>query len=388
MKNAEALLIDFRSAARCAAVRRERSTPTTTLSCIGLSIAVLCATVPGPRGARAQIPCTPDLALAVGIDALRWQEPSALAAEFAAYRRLGATWLRTDLNWSLVQPDGPDAHDWSTFDHLVELAADNGLTLLPVIGSTPAWARRDPERASPPRDAGEFARFAASAARRYGPSGIRVWEIWNEPNTAGSWPPEPDPAAYAALLQAASEAIRAVDPDATVVSGGLAAAAETGPPGAIRHHAAVEFAREMYANGAGGSFDAFGFHPYSFPLMPSDPAAWNGWTLMGGPVRDVLIANGDGDMPIWITEYGAPTVVDDPSLSEARQAEMLREAVRLAGEAPRPGPLFWYSYRDLTDLQAGVEAAFGLVRAPGRPKPAHEAFRELAERGTSSACRD
>lgn len=317
------------------------------------------------------------LELSVGLDALRWQDDAALSREFADYRRLGVEWLRTDLSWSLVQAAGPNSYDWSSMDRLVNLADRFDLQLLPVLLWTPDWARTDPGRPSPPKDPDDFARFARAAAERYLPRGIRVWEIWNEPNMAGFWPPEPDPAAYAEILVAGAEAIREVDPGATIVSGGLAPASQTDTEGTMDHYGAVDFVEEIYAAGAGDAFDALGFHPYSYPLMPADPAPWNGWQMMTGPVRERMISEGDEGKAIWITEYGAPTNAGEGGMSEARQSEMMEEAVALGAASSFIGPIFWYSYRDLGTDPDDTEAAFGLVREPGRPKTGYATFRSL-----------
>ena len=60
-----------------------------------------------------------------------------------------------------------------------------------------------------------FAAFAAAAAARYGSSDI-IWEIWNEPDMAGSWPPEPDAKNFTALTIATCQAIRHVAPNAII----------------------------------------------------------------------------------------------------------------------------------------------------------------------------
>ena len=70
-----------------------------------------------------------------------------------------------------------------------------------------------------PADPGPFAQFAGAAAARYAPLGVHDWEIWNEPNGA-FWLPAPNPAAYVAWLRV-MPAIKAADPEATVISGGL-----------------------------------------------------------------------------------------------------------------------------------------------------------------------
>ncbi|MBV0892977.1 cellulase family glycosylhydrolase [Paracoccus sp. Z118] len=328
-------------------------------------------------GAAAAQPAIPadTLGLAVGLDALRWQDSFDLRDEFADYRAMGVRWLRTDLNWETVQQDGPDSFDWSEMDRIVDTAASFGISVLPVVGSTPEWAWETPEQITPPTDPGAFGRFMSEAVRRYAPRGIHVWEIWNEPNLKGPFPPRPDPAAYAMLLKAAAPAIRAADPQATIILGGLAAASSTDRGG--RAMAAAEFLNAVYEAGAGGSFDAVGFHPYTGDDLPDIGARRSSWGMMAGPIRDVMAAHGDQDMRIWITEYGAPTNEEEGGVSEARQAELLASGVRLARETPWIGPLFWYSYRDLGTDPDDAEDWFGLMAEDGRPKPVRDTLERI-----------
>src|SRR6202043_251802 len=103
-------------------------------------------------------------------------------------------------------------------------ARSRNLTLLPILAYTPPWAR-PPGCATPkwaPADPNAFATFAAAAASRYAPMGIHTWEIWNEPNIVGFWQPTPNVTQYVNLLKATSKAIKAVDPQSFIVSGGLA----------------------------------------------------------------------------------------------------------------------------------------------------------------------
>ncbi len=290
---------------------------------------------------------------------------------------MGVRWLRTDLNWAVVQDAGPGSFDWRDMDRIVDQASSFGISVLPVVGATPAWAWQDPDRPSPPRDPAAYGRFLAAAVARYAPRGIHSWEIWNEPNLAGPFPPRPDPAAYAALLQAGAQAIRAADPTATVILGGLAAVTRTdldGDPPAI---AAVEFLQAVYAAGAGPAFDAVGFHPYTGSALPDLGARRNSWGVMAGPLRAVMDAQGDAAKPIWITEYGAPTNPGRRGVAEDRQAEQLAAGVALARATPWLGPVFWYSYRDLGTDPDNPEDWFGLMAADGRAKPVRKTLERI-----------
>ncbi len=98
--------------------------------------------------------------------------------------------------------------------------------------------------------------------------------MWNEPNLAQFWKPRPDVVAYAALLGGASVAAHRSDPTATVLSGGLSPVVDASDGSQI---SLITFFQRLYANGAKGTFDAVGMHPYSYPPMPMDPdaASWN-----------------------------------------------------------------------------------------------------------------
>jgi hypothetical protein len=64
----------------------------------------------------------------------------------------------------------------------------------------------------------------------------------------------------------------------------------------------------MYANGAKGSFDALGYHAYSFRELPDTyGSGWSQMAQTSPSPRSMMIRNGDGNKPIWVTEFGAPS---------------------------------------------------------------------------------
>ena len=90
-------------------------------------------------------------------------------------------------------------------------------------------------------------------------------------------------------------------------------------------------------------------------------------------MADVIVANGDGDTPIWGTEMGAPTGDDGFT------AGFVAEYATVAYDAWRAwsftGPLLWYTYRDAGRDLGNPEDNFGLVTVDYRPKePALSAF--------------
>ena len=136
----------------------------------------------------------------------------------------GMSTVRMDLGWNDVQPDGPNTYSWGRTDRVVDEARERGLALIMVVAYAPQWAQAPGCEVGtcPPADPTAIAPFARAAAERYADRGVLAWEIWNEPNVAGFWGPQVDPAAFTRLLRSASDAIRAVDAHATVLLGGLA----------------------------------------------------------------------------------------------------------------------------------------------------------------------
>jgi hypothetical protein len=294
------------------------------------------------------------------------------ADQLRAMKAVGISSVRVEANWSWIQPSGPGAFDWSQLDQEINSLRSAGMSVDLVIGSCPQWAAVANTRGdtSPqPASSAQFAAFAAQVAKRYSPKGVNTFEIWNEPNNVQFWQPEPNPTAYTADLVAAYAAIRKVDPAAYVVSGGLAPEATSG--GSIN---AVTFLKEMYADGAKGSFNALGYHPYSYPAMPDTYESWSGWSQMAQTnpsIRSVMVANGDGSKPIWITEFGAPT--SGPlNVGTAKQRLMLSQAITYVKEEAWIGALYIYTWQD-TPTGPSTNNGFGLLTSGGSAKPAYAA---------------
>jgi hypothetical protein len=301
--------------------------------------------------------------IAAGGD-LQFLSAAELARELDGHAEVGAGWIRFDFNWSGMEPTR-GVYDWSRHDAVVAAARARGLRILGLIAYTPAWARpAGTTNKHPPSHLQDYARFVEKVVRRYAGAGVQHWELWNEPNHAGFWKPCPDVARYTALLRLGYAAAKRADRRAFVVSGGLSPAVDNGcnvPP--------RSFLAGIYANGGGGSFDALGHHPYSFPAEPGTADEWSAWQQMVGAspsLRSIMAEHGDAAKQLWATEWGAKI----GSVSEEGQASALRRAYGLFGSYKWSGPLFAYSYRDVD--------SFGLVRGDWSRRPAWYAYRAAA----------
>jgi hypothetical protein len=308
-------------------------------------------------------------ALSVPIDQLRWLSDTELNFYMSDMASLGSKFLRVDLSWNAIQLTSAQNYNFAEFDRVVDAARAKGLKVLLILMGTPSWAAQ--AGTNVPADPSTYAAFARNAALHYAPKGVHHFEIWNEPNLTGFFSTM-SVSRYTSLLKAAYPAIHAADSQAVVLSAGLSPVASTG----ATYTSATDFMAGIYSNGGKGSFDAVGFHPYSWPLFPSNTAGWNGWMIMSGnstSIRSIMVANGDSAKQIWITEFGAPS----NNVGEANQAAMIQEAFDMARGLNFMGPLFVYTYKDRGTDTSDTENFFGLIRYNGSQKPSYSTFKAL-----------
>ena len=311
--------------------------------------------------------------IGISIPSLISQTPATQTAWLTNLKSIGITSIRIGAEWAWIQYAGPSTYDWSQIDQEISEVRSAGLTVDLVITGCPPWAAVAGTAGQPspqPADPMAFAKFAAAVAARYAPVGVTDFEIWNEPNNVAFWQPAPNPAAYTALLRAAYASIKAADPAAFVITGGLAPESDDGT-----NLNAITFLTDMYADGAKGSFDALGYHPYSYPALPNTFEFWSGWSQMSQTptsIEGVLSANGDSGKPLWLTEVGAPTS-GPGGVGLAAQAEELTQAIADAKATSSVGALYIYTYEDSGSDPTTNEDWFGLLNADGSPKPAFAA---------------
>ncbi|MTD99835.1 family 1 glycosylhydrolase [Paracoccus sp. YIM 132242] len=306
------------------------------------------------------------LGIATPFGELLGNSTAEMERELQDYVEMGVDWIRIDIHWDLVQPTANGGFNWTLVDRVFNAIEAKGIKITAVLNDTPDWVN---DNLSSWSDQQAFGRFAAAAAARYD-TVVDHWEIFNEQNKAGI-----TPQAYTEMLKQAYTAIKAVDADDVVITGGTAAVPSTGNG----MWGAVDYLQQMYAAGAKGYFDAVGYHPYTFPLMPSNNAAWNGWQIMEDGIRQTMVNNGDGDKQIWMTEFGAKTTGGGVTVSAADAAQMLREAVDLAQDNAWAGPIMWFSYQDST-----YEPGFGLRDGNGNGREAYYVFKDLANKDAGS----
>lgn len=292
--------------------------------------------------------------------------------------------LRVPVEWFRIE-SRPHAYDFEGLDRVIGEAADAGIRVLPFVYGSPTWLTGNPAR--PPLASATTRRAWSTLLRRlirrYGVGGdfwqgrvarmpIRRWQIWNEPNYLLFWRPRPSPRGYARLLRISARVIRRLDPDARILTAGVAPVEAGITP--------WSFLRRMYAvPGVTSYFDVVALHPY---------APYIGWVEREIRfVRRVMAEAGDRGTALQLTELGVASggVLPNPfDKGLVGQADFLRQAYRLVLGNRRRWHISgfdWFTWRDAAspDPHCVFCEYGGLLTSEGAPKPAWQVFSHVAQ---------
>jgi hypothetical protein len=327
---------------------------------VGLLCGVACLAATA-RGARAASSPPAQVISAVNAFSASQLPPAELDPQLAAMAAHGVTMVRSDAAWANIepQPPGPDGDDWqwAATDAWVSQLATYRLTWEPIIDYAVGWAKDCSGFCAPTSDS-TFATFAQAVASRYGPGGafwaqnpqlpyvpVQIFEIWNEESVSTFWV---SPAVYAPLYSAARSAIHAVDPQASVIVGGLADDSEGFNPD---QDYPAQYVDQMFAADPSlkGQIDGFALHPYGATADDVEQ-----WVVH---FRQALVALGEGGVPIYITEFGWQT--GDNATEDWRAQQM--SAVALTLSRSNCGIAMLAPYDWINPLSLNESGDFGLV---------------------------
>ena len=253
---------------------------------------------------------------------------------------------------------------------MVDAANDRGMKVLGILWRTPDWANGGKGVSAPPDDYDDYGKIARWAANHFR-GRVQAWEVWNEPNLDGFW--EGGPAGIAKLLRASYDDFKAGDPDTKVVM-------------AAPVHNDVDWLRKVYEAGAQGYFDVMATHPYQGKGDAPPEKAYDGtpWFLSSTPtVHNLMKQWGDGDKPIWFTEFGWSSHPNTPDLpnwhlgvSLETQAEYAVRAIKyIEKEFPYVTHAFWYNERNNNSGNIQYNN-YGILYRDLQPKPVYRALKD------------
>jgi hypothetical protein len=284
----------------------------------------------------------------------------------------GVSWVRIDTAWGGIEHARKgDRNGWyiEMVDFCVDEARKRGLNVLIMLWWTPDWANGGRGHRVPPanpQDYADFARWAASHWR----GRVAAWEVWNEPDPWQQfWQGTTEQ--YVALLKAAYPAFKAGDPNARVVLGGASSNDD-------------EWIAKLYALGAKGSFDVLATHPYQADHPPEHADDGNRWWFTHLPaVRNVMLRYGDGETPIWFTEFGWSAHANRPGtpnwqrgVTPEQQADYAVRAIRYTrAHYPYVPVMFWYKERASPLGSDPYYEGYGLLNSDLSERPVYRALK-------------
>ncbi|MBB3157388.1 flagellar hook assembly protein FlgD [Microbacterium proteolyticum] len=272
-------------------------------------------------------------------------------------------WAREEFEWKRVEPR-KGYYDWAKFDQAVAISRARNVDMIGKLVYSAPWASSAPAGTPaadaqyyPPADNADFAAYAAATVARY-KDRVRVWEVWNEPNTEYYWRGGATAQQYGALLKATYDAIKAVDPTATVLVGGLDQFSDP-------------FMQGVHAAGAGNSYDALAIHVYTVDGAPEIGAI----PTYLDAAQAFLNRNAPG-RGLWITEVSWSTCTTCPgATSEADQASYLKR-IYLDAAARGIRGIAWYNLVGGNDPESFLDT-YAVTEKSGRLKPAYTALKEV-----------
>jgi len=344
-----------------------------------------------------------------GMQAFLWWRPEVAQRDMELIRDAGFGWVKQAFAWREIEGSGKGHFDWSVSDRVVAQAESIGVHVIARLDSDPTWAsgqvypNADSILMTPPKNDQDFADFCYALASRY-KGRIAAYQLWNEPNLSREWGGmAPDPEAYVRLLKAGYEAIKRADPNAIVISAGLA-------PTTRRDRIAMpdtEYLKRMYAAGAEPYFDALGAHGAGYKASPEkDPgevANDSNYYNRGDPncpgpacriycfrhvedLRKIMVENGDSDKQVVVLEFGwtIDPRPDSPyawhAVTEEQQADYFVRAYQYAKQHWQP----WIGVMSLiympnVDWTEGDEQYWWSIAVPNYPQfLPRKAYRDLA----------
>lgn len=292
--------------------------------------------------------------------------------DLAKIKAYGFNYIRFDMRWGEVERQR-ERYNWDRFDDFIAKMRAHQLKAVIILNSgnrvytgtvdiSPRKSFGASLLTAAPKteeDIRAFVTFAEAAVKRYGSKDI-IWEIWNEPDGYGFWPPHPDAELFAKLADLTCRTLRRTMPDAMIIAPGIA-----NLPGKDDFLAPV-------IKSSTDCLTALSIHPYR---LEKDPE-----TVMDDyehRVRPFIARHtpyGQKPLSFVVSEWGYPT----NKVPEEKQAAYLIRTHLTNLQAGVPMTI-WYEWKDSRPGPSpnDIEAHFGIVDYEGKDKLAGTEIQQL-----------
>jgi hypothetical protein len=333
-----------------------------------------------------------------GIQAFLWWKPEITKRDLTLVQQMGFTWVKQNFAWRDIEKQAKGIYEWTLADDVVRRVGKRGnLKLLVRIDRQPFWSQAPGTPYldnAPPAHLQDFGDFCHALAARY-QGQIAAYQVWNEPNLAREWGNQlPNPEQYIELLKVCYVGIKTADPDALVISAGMATT------GTYSDEAMPDdlFIEKMYQAGASPYFDLLGVNAPGYKAPPEmSPAEVAARSDLGGQrffafrhvedMRAIMEKYGDAGKQIAILEMGWTIDPIHPAyawhaVTEQQQADYLVRAYQYAYEhwSPWIGLMSTLTLAD-PDWTEQDEQYWWAITYPDWPenrvRPAYDALKNL-----------
>jgi len=282
--------------------------------------------------------------------------------------------------------DGDGSVNYCAYDYVVDQAGDRGVGILGLIDyATVTWAGRTEWET--PAFRAQFVNRAVELVTHFKDRAnpIHHWEIWNEEDIElPEFDVRIEPPFYALLLIQTYDAIKAVDPGATVILGGISPKGFEYTENYLNDLYNTTEMQNYYSTNGYYPFDAVACHPYPEIFgNPDPPGSATGLDdVLNDRIKAVMNTHGDRLKKVWLTEMGWSSYF----VTEAQQASYLTSSFNMVdalvdpaypGDPPYVEKYFWFQYTDF-----GGPNLWGLrTEDRSREKPSYAAYLALTTPG-------
>jgi hypothetical protein len=318
-------------------------------------LAALCAfAAPGARSAPRFL---------LGVCASIHDDPATLSL----LRPLGVQSVRNDIPWKLVESVPGQYAIPRSVETMVDLAISMHIEPFLILDyGNPLYGDDKPRS---PQAIAAFARYAEFVTAHF-KGRVRFIELENEweTHTGGTTPGTPEQ--YLALARQAYPAIKRANPDAIVLSGGIAdLRLATLADGWLAH---------FFAEGGLGYVDAVSVHPYNFNYPAPEATPESAVHML-----EIIHAMGQAQqrarpLDIYVTEIGIPNYPGKGGVSAGGVASYMARFVLLAAGLDYVRGVWWYGLKDQGTEPQNKEHHFGLLQPDLQRKPGGAMYAVLA----------
>ena len=308
----------------------------------------------------------------------------------------GFGWVRQQVGWDTIEPT-PGQYNWPELDGIVGSAQRNGIHLIFSVVRSPQWAGLN-HSSGLPADPATYGNFMRVLADRY-KNRVEAYEVWNEENlTWATGGTRIEAGRYVETLKAGYLAVKASDPWAIVLYGGLSPTGINDPNYAVDDAAFLEQSYQYHNGEMRNYFDALGAHPGGAAnspdeLWPTNPPADKNRPWSTHPsfyfrrfenLRAIMEKYGDTSKQLWLTEFGWTTKNAAPGyeygalVSEQTQADYLVRAFGRGHQYPWMGVMTMWNLNFSTVVGPQDEKTpWSIIRQDWSLRPAYAALQAM-----------